>query len=79
MMDDEIGDGNGATPEFHVPNSGGVHDRDLWSSKNARFYHGCSTASNKFAKAAAVTKPNRYLAIATSGGLNQQRTGVLIA
>ncbi|XP_073276518.1 O-fucosyltransferase 16-like [Primulina huaijiensis] len=76
MMDVEIGDGNRGTPEFGVPNSVGVHDRDLWSSKNARFYHGCSTASNKFAKAAAVTKPNRYLAIATSGGLNQQRTGI---
>lgn len=76
MMDDETGDGNGATPGFGVPNSWVVHDRDLWSSKNARFYHGCSTAGNKFAKAAAVTKPNRYLAIATSGGLNQQRTGI---
>ena len=25
-----------------------------------------------------VTHPNRYLAIATSGGLNQQRTGVSV-
>lgn len=29
-------------------------------------------------EAAAVTHPDRYLAIATSGGLNQQRTGVFI-
>lgn len=27
--------------------------------------------------AEAVTYPNRYLMIATSGGLNQQRTGVI--
>ena len=31
----------------------------------------------KFAEAEAVTHLNRYLAIATSGGLNQQRTGVI--
>lgn len=30
------------------------------------------------AEAAEITMSHRYLAIATSGGLNQQRTGVLI-
>ncbi|KAG8378071.1 hypothetical protein BUALT_Bualt08G0099900 [Buddleja alternifolia] len=75
IMDNEGGDSNGG-PVFRVPNSGGVHHRDLWSSENARFYCGCSNASTKFAEAAAVTQHNRYLAIATSGGLNQQRTGI---
>ncbi|KAK4490220.1 hypothetical protein RD792_000879, partial [Penstemon davidsonii] len=58
-------------------NNGGVFGRDLWSSKNGEFYYGCSNASNNFAKAVVITQPNRYLAIATSGGLNQQRTGII--
>ncbi|XP_022884711.1 O-fucosyltransferase 16 isoform X2 [Olea europaea var. sylvestris] len=72
---DGVGVGNGV-PVFRVPTSGGVYDRDIWTSKNAQFYYGCSNASSKFAKAEDVTRPNRYLAIATSGGLNQQRTGI---
>lgn len=28
---------------------GGKLDRDIWSSRNAQFYHGCSVASSKFA------------------------------
>lgn len=28
---------------------GGKLDRDIWSSRNAQFYHGCSIASSKFA------------------------------
>ncbi|XP_031102995.1 O-fucosyltransferase 6-like [Ipomoea triloba] len=63
-------------PVFNVPISGIVHDRDLWRSKNAKFFHGCSNSSSKFAKAKDITHPNRYLLIATSGGLNQQRTGI---
>ncbi|KAL0360416.1 UNVERIFIED_CONTAM: O-fucosyltransferase 16 [Sesamum radiatum] len=65
-----------AAPKLRVLNSGAVHLRDLWSTKDAGFYYGCSNASIKYAKAAAITQPNRYLAIATSGGLNQQRTGI---
>ncbi|KAK2660891.1 hypothetical protein Ddye_007424 [Dipteronia dyeriana] len=61
---------------FRVPSRGGRSDRDIWSSRNANFYHGCSEASKKFAKVEDITQPNRYLAIATSGGLNQQRTGI---
>lgn len=30
------------------------------------------------AEAHVTTRPNRYLLIATSGGLNQQRTGVFL-
>ncbi|CAK9180349.1 unnamed protein product [Ilex paraguariensis] len=63
-------------PEFRVPTSGGVYGRDIWSSRMSKFYSGCSNASKKFAKADAIKEPNRYLLIATSGGLNQQRTGI---
>ncbi|KAL5845461.1 hypothetical protein ACOSQ4_011419 [Xanthoceras sorbifolium] len=61
---------------FRVPSGGGRSDRDVWSSRNAKFYYGCSEASKKFAKVEDITQPNRYLVIATSGGLNQQRTGI---
>lgn len=33
--------------------------------------------SHIVAEANVITHPNRYLLIATSGGLNQQRTGVM--
>ncbi|KAI3966761.1 hypothetical protein MKW92_025069 [Papaver armeniacum] len=61
---------------FRVPESGGSSSHDLWGSKSAKFYYGCSNASAKFTKAEVNTQPNRYLMIATSGGLNQQRTGI---
>ncbi|KAJ8625693.1 hypothetical protein MRB53_034223 [Persea americana] len=61
---------------FRVPNGGGSARDDLWSSKSSKFYYGCSNSSNRFAAAKAVTHSNRYLMIATSGGLNQQRTGI---
>ncbi|XP_030950896.1 O-fucosyltransferase 16 [Quercus lobata] len=63
-------------PKFRVPKRGMKSDRDIWTSKNSKFYRGCSNASSKFPKVEAVTHTNRYLAIATSGGLNQQRTGI---
>ncbi|MFS8006390.1 putative GDP-fucose protein O-fucosyltransferase [Helianthus anomalus] len=62
---------------FKVPIGGGmVSDRSLWSTRMSKYYFGCSNASNKFPKVETVTYPNRYLLIATSGGLNQQRTGI---
>ncbi|OVA03006.1 GDP-fucose protein O-fucosyltransferase [Macleaya cordata] len=61
---------------FRVPKGGGSSGHDLWASRLAKFYYGCSNASNKFEKAEFTTQPNRYLMIATSGGLNQQRTGI---
>ncbi|KAF7829491.1 O-fucosyltransferase 16 [Senna tora] len=69
--DDAIG-----VPVFNVPTGGGKLDRDIWSSSNSEFFHGCSNASSKFQNAQVITQPNRYLMIATSGGLNQQRTGI---
>ncbi|KAJ8533723.1 hypothetical protein K7X08_007047 [Anisodus acutangulus] len=64
---------------FQVPMGGGSLCRDLWSSKKSNFYHGCSIATNEFPTAVVNTLPNRYLLIATSGGLNQQRTGIIDA
>lgn len=64
---------------FHIPANGGNSGRDLWSSSQSKFYYGCSNASKKFQTADVKTHPNRYLIIATSGGLNQQRTGIIDA
>lgn len=61
---------------FQVPDSGGNLGHDLWSSRGSEFYYGCSNASHKFQTADEKTRANRYLMIATSGGLNQQRTGI---
>ncbi|PSS18010.1 GDP-fucose protein O-fucosyltransferase isoform 1 [Actinidia chinensis var. chinensis] len=61
---------------FRVPTSGGRLDRDIWKSRMSKFYYGCSNASKKFPEAEGITHSNRYLLIATSGGLNQQRTGI---
>ncbi|XP_068337933.1 O-fucosyltransferase 16-like [Pyrus communis] len=61
---------------FRVPSGGGRLDRDIWSSRNSKFYYGCSNGTKKFPNVDEITRPNRYLAIATSGGLNQQRTGI---
>lgn len=61
---------------FRVPTAGGRSDRHLWSSGASKFFYGCCNASDNFANAEAVTLPNRYLLIVTSGGLNQQRTGI---
>ncbi|CAJ1973152.1 unnamed protein product [Sphenostylis stenocarpa] len=61
---------------FRVPSNGGKLGRDIWTSTNSEHFYGCSNSSNKFQKAQVVTHPNRYLLIATSGGLNQQRTGI---
>ncbi|BAT80449.1 hypothetical protein LR48_Vigan738s000800 [Vigna angularis] len=64
---------------FGVPTSGGSCKNDLWSSRRSRLFSGCSIAGDNFAKANVKTHPDRYLLIATSGGLNQQRTGIIDA
>ncbi|XP_004249701.1 O-fucosyltransferase 6-like [Solanum lycopersicum] len=61
------------------PVEGGRLSRDIWNSKKSNLYHGCSIASDEFPAAEVNTLPNRYLLIATSGGLNQQRTGIIDA
>ncbi|GAB2210446.1 hypothetical protein Droror1_Dr00015712 [Drosera rotundifolia] len=64
---------------FVVPVNGGEKKHNIWRSKDAEYFHGCSNTSSKFARANMITQPNRYLLIATSGGLNQQRTGIIDA
>ncbi|CAJ2629020.1 unnamed protein product [Trifolium pratense] len=64
---------------FHVPASGGAYRHDLWNSTNSKLFAACSNAGVNFPKADSKTQPDRYLLIATSGGLNQQRTGIIDA
>ncbi|KAB2636377.1 hypothetical protein D8674_026911 [Pyrus ussuriensis x Pyrus communis] len=73
---DEVRDNSDETATFRVPESGGSSGRDLWSTRNSELFFGCSNAADNFATADAKTHSNRYLLIATSGGLNQQRTGI---
>ncbi|KAF8380517.1 hypothetical protein HHK36_028004 [Tetracentron sinense] len=55
---------------------GGRHAQiDIWKSKSSQFYYGCSERGPHFAPALRERSSNGYLLIATSGGLNQQRTG----
>ncbi|XP_049411164.1 O-fucosyltransferase 29-like isoform X1 [Solanum stenotomum] len=49
---------------------------DIWKSRYSTSYYGCSERSPRFASAVNVRSSNGYLLIATSGGLNQQRTGI---
>ncbi|XP_047939615.1 protein ROOT HAIR SPECIFIC 17-like isoform X2 [Salvia hispanica] len=62
---------------FRVPRSGGIIGRDVWTSNQSNLFCGCSNASNDFRPM--KTEPRRYLLISTSGGLNQQRTGIVDA
>lgn len=49
---------------------------DIWKSKFSNFYYGCSERGPHFAPVVRERFSNGYLLIATSGGLNQQRTGI---
>ncbi|KAA8522218.1 hypothetical protein F0562_012891 [Nyssa sinensis] len=49
---------------------------DIWKSKFSKFYYRCSERGPRFAPAVRERFSNGYLLIATSGGLNQQRTGI---
>ncbi|KAL2548057.1 O-fucosyltransferase family protein [Forsythia ovata] len=49
---------------------------DVWKSKFSNFYYGCSERAPHFTPAVRERLSNGYLLIATSGGLNQQRTGI---
>lgn len=60
----------------HVQNEGGL-ENDIWDSKYSGLYYGCSDPSTHFTPAVPERDSNGYLMIAASGGLNQQRTGVI--
>ncbi|XP_016479559.2 O-fucosyltransferase 29 [Nicotiana tabacum] len=49
---------------------------DIWKSRYSSSYYGCSERGLHFASAVHERSSNGYLLIATSGGLNQQRTGI---
>ncbi|KMT11865.1 hypothetical protein BVRB_5g104410 [Beta vulgaris subsp. vulgaris] len=49
---------------------------NIWKSKYTDAYYGCSRRGRHFRSAIPQRFSNGYLLIATSGGLNQQRTGI---
>ncbi|KAI3958139.1 hypothetical protein MKW98_020781 [Papaver atlanticum] len=49
---------------------------DIWKSQSSKYYYGCSNRGLNFARGVSEGESNGYLLIATSGGLNQQRTGI---
>lgn len=49
---------------------------DIWKSKYSNHFYACSQKSPHFRPATRERFSNGYLLIATSGGLNQQRTGI---
>ncbi|KAJ4954312.1 hypothetical protein NE237_011095 [Protea cynaroides] len=49
---------------------------NIWKSRSSNFYYGCSNRGHHFPSAVRERASNGYLLIATSGGLNQQRTGI---
>ncbi|CAK9181922.1 unnamed protein product [Ilex paraguariensis] len=61
---------------FHKLDGGSRTPVDVWKSQLSKFYFGCSERSRHFAPAVRERLSNGYLLIATSGGLNQQRTGI---
>ncbi|KAG8057651.1 hypothetical protein GUJ93_ZPchr0002g25660 [Zizania palustris] len=64
---------------FRIPTREMVSSHDLWGSKLASNFYGCSNSSRKFLDSSVTTQPDRYLVIVTNGGLNQQRTGIIDA
>ncbi|KAJ9560661.1 hypothetical protein OSB04_005821 [Centaurea solstitialis] len=77
-LDDEIDfrSNIGNTSTFLIPRAGGSLGDEIWRSTQSQSYHGCSQKSDNFQDADAKTNDSRFLMIVTSGGLNQQRTGI---
>jgi hypothetical protein len=59
-----------------VPAEWNTSLQHVWSVENAEFYYGCSEPTANFAMGP-NGESNGYLVIDASGGLNQQRTGVI--
>ncbi|TVU10267.1 hypothetical protein EJB05_43788, partial [Eragrostis curvula] len=72
-------EGTESVEAFTVPANGLIGRYDLWRSELASNFYGCSISSSKFLDSNMSTQPDRYLIIVTSGGLNQQRTGIVDA
>ncbi|KAL7604932.1 hypothetical protein Lser_V15G17074 [Lactuca serriola] len=78
LLDDEIDFQShiGNTSTFLVPRAGGSLGDEIWTLSQSELHHGCSQKSETFQDGDAKTNPQRFLLIVTSGGLNQQRTGI---
>ncbi|KAI3774240.1 hypothetical protein L1987_48787 [Smallanthus sonchifolius] len=78
LLDEEIDFRShiGNTSTFLVPRAEGIIEEGIWTSSESNIYYGCSQKSKNFQDADKKTNPNRFLMITTSGGLNQQRTGI---
>ncbi|TQD72675.1 hypothetical protein C1H46_041791 [Malus baccata] len=62
---------------FYTKRSGNGREAiDVWKSSYSKFYYGCSQRGPHYRPAVKERSSNGYLLIATSGGLNQQRTGI---
>ncbi|XP_071714863.1 O-fucosyltransferase 6-like [Rutidosis leptorrhynchoides] len=59
-----------------IKKAGGSLGDQIWMSNHPNIYYGCSQKSERFQDADEKTDPNRFLMIVTSGGLNQQRSGI---
>nr|CAB3454128.1 unnamed protein product [Digitaria exilis] len=58
---------------------GWIRQDNLWHSKLASNFYECSNSSSKYLDSSVTAQPERYLIVVTSGGLNQQRTGIVDA
>ncbi|KAL8144185.1 hypothetical protein V2J09_017217 [Rumex salicifolius] len=64
-------------PSLYNKLSGFRHEHvNIWKSKYSKLYYGCSERGRHYTSAVPERSSNGYLLIATSGGLNQQRTGI---
>ncbi|XP_024989360.1 O-fucosyltransferase 6-like [Cynara cardunculus var. scolymus] len=77
-LDDEIDfrSNIGNTSTFLIPRAGGSLGDEIWRSTQSQSYYGCSQKSENHQDVDAKTNDSRFLMIVTSGGLNQQRTGI---